>query len=77
MIENVVFDLGGVLMHFDPIGFSRLFTDTEEDAELICQALALGLHHSGQFRFCHDHGLLPQIFYQKLAFDGIGKERTT
>lgn len=28
MIENVVFDLGGVLMHFDPIGFSRLFTDT-------------------------------------------------
>ena len=44
MIENVVFDLGGVLMHFNPIGFSRLFTDTEEDAELICQALFKSLN---------------------------------
>ncbi len=39
MIENVVFDLGGVLMHFDALGFSRMFTQSEEDARALNAAL--------------------------------------
>ena len=38
-IENVVFDMGGVLMTFDGLRFSRAFTETEQDAQLLNQAL--------------------------------------
>lgn len=44
MIENVVFDLGGVLMHFDALGFSRIFTDAEEDAKALNAALFSSLN---------------------------------
>ncbi|MCI1665509.1 MAG: HAD family phosphatase [Atopobiaceae bacterium] len=39
MVENVVFDMGNVLLRWDPPFFSRLFTDDEADAELIRLAL--------------------------------------
>ncbi|WP_066832401.1 HAD family hydrolase [Collinsella ihumii] len=38
-IENVVFDMGNVLMTFDGRSFSRSFTDTEDDAALLHAAL--------------------------------------
>ena len=38
-VENLVFDMGGVLMTFDGEYFSRAFTDTEEDARLLFHAL--------------------------------------
>ena len=38
-IESVVFDMGGVLMTFDGLRFSRMFTESEEDARLLNQAL--------------------------------------
>ena len=34
-IRNVIFDMGGVLMTFDSKRFATIFTDTEEDAELL------------------------------------------
>ena len=37
-IENVIFDMGGVLMVFDGHAFARDFTDTDEDAELLWRA---------------------------------------
>lgn len=38
-IKNVVFDMGGVLMTFDGMRFSRAFTKSEEDARTLNQAL--------------------------------------
>ena len=38
-IRNVIFDMGGVLMTFDSKRFATIFTDTEEDAELLDRAL--------------------------------------
>ena len=38
-VENLVFDMGGVLMNFDGEYFARAFTDTEEDAQLLFHAL--------------------------------------
>ena len=38
-IRNVIFDMGGVLMTFDSKRFAAIFTDTEEDAELLDRAL--------------------------------------
>lgn len=38
-VENVVFDMGGVLMVFDGMIFTRLYTDNEEDARAINEAL--------------------------------------
>ena len=34
-IKNVIFDMGGVLINFDGPYFSRVFTDTPEDAALL------------------------------------------
>ena len=39
MRQNLVFDMGGVLMDFDTSIFSALYTDDEEDARLIEDAL--------------------------------------
>ena len=38
-VESLVFDMGGVLMTFDGEYFSRAFTNTEEDAQLLHHAL--------------------------------------
>ena len=38
-VKNVVFDMGNVLMRFDGELFARDFTDNEEDAQLLFQAL--------------------------------------
>lgn len=38
-IANVIFDMGGVLMSFDGAYFSRSFTESEQDAELLNRAL--------------------------------------
>lgn len=38
-IENIVFDMGNVLMTFDGPAFARHFTDTPQDAELLYSAL--------------------------------------
>lgn len=38
-IRNVIFDMGGVLMTFNSKRFATIFTDTEEDAELLDRAL--------------------------------------
>lgn len=37
-IENVIFDMGGVLMVFDGHAFARDFTENDEDAELLWRA---------------------------------------
>lgn len=37
-IENVIFDMGGVLMVFDGHAFARDFTQSDEDAELLWHA---------------------------------------
>lgn len=39
VIRNIVFDMGNVLLTFDGMRFSRIFTETEEDAELLNRAL--------------------------------------
>ena len=38
-VNNVIFDMGGVLMTFDGPHFSSIFTDTPEDAALLQDAL--------------------------------------
>ena len=38
-IENVVFDMGNVLMTFDGLRFSRIFTESEDDARCLHAAL--------------------------------------
>lgn len=38
-IQNFVFDMGGVLMDFDPAFFAHLFVDSDSDTHLIEQAL--------------------------------------
>lgn len=38
-LENVVFDMGGVLMDFDGEKFARAFTETDADGELLYRAL--------------------------------------
>lgn len=38
-INTIVFDMGGVLMTFDSMRFSRIFTSTEHDAQLLNRAL--------------------------------------
>jgi HAD superfamily hydrolase (TIGR01509 family) len=38
-IDNVVFDMGNVLLRWDPPFFSHLFAECERDAELICTCL--------------------------------------
>lgn len=38
VIENVIFDMGGVLMVFDGHAFARDFTESDEDAELLWRA---------------------------------------
>lgn len=38
-IENVIFDMGQVLLRFDGMMFARVFTDSEEDAVLLDEAL--------------------------------------
>ena len=37
--HNIVFDMGNVLMTFDGMYFSRVFTDNEEDAQTLFNAL--------------------------------------
>lgn len=37
--HNIVFDMGNVLMTFDGMHFSRVFTETEEDARLLFEGL--------------------------------------
>lgn len=37
--HNIVFDMGNVLMTFDGMYFSRVFTDNEEDAQTLFDAL--------------------------------------
>ena len=34
-IKNVVFDMGGVLMKYDPVGFARPYVDSDDDARLV------------------------------------------
>lgn len=36
-IRNIVFDMGGVLMKYDPVGFARPFVDDEDDARLVAR----------------------------------------
>lgn len=38
-IENVVFDMGNVLMTFDGLTFARMFTDDESDAHMLHESL--------------------------------------
>ena len=38
-IENVIFDMGNVLLRFDGMLFSRIFTKDEGDARLLNEAL--------------------------------------
>lgn len=38
-IRNVVFDMGGVLMKYDPVGFARPFVQDEDDARLVAAAV--------------------------------------
>ncbi len=38
-IQNVVFDMGGVLFRWEPIAMSRRVCDTDEDARLLSQAV--------------------------------------
>lgn len=38
-IRNVVFDMGGVLMGYDPVGFARPFVQDEDDARLVAAAV--------------------------------------
>ena len=38
-IENVIFDMGNVLLRFDGMLFSRIFTKNEDDARLLDEAL--------------------------------------
>ena len=38
-VKNVIFDMGNVLMTFDGLHFSSIFTDTPEDAALLQDAL--------------------------------------
>lgn len=38
-IENIVFDMGGVLMDWNPLGIARSFCEDEDDARLIADAL--------------------------------------
>ena len=35
MIKNIVFDMGNVLISYDPLKYTSLFTDNEEDGELL------------------------------------------
>ena len=37
-LENIVFDMGGVLMTFDASYFARQYTENEEDAQLLAHA---------------------------------------
>lgn len=39
MIKNIVFDMGKVLLDFDPVGVCRHYTDSEEDIKKIGDAL--------------------------------------
>lgn len=34
-IKSVVFDMGGVLMKYDPVGFARPFVESDDDAHLV------------------------------------------
>lgn len=38
-IRNVVFDMGGVLMGYDPVSFARPFVQDEDDARLVAAAV--------------------------------------
>lgn len=38
-VQNIVFDMGGVLMTFDGFAFAQAFTDTQDDAVLLYNAL--------------------------------------
>jgi len=42
MIRNIVFDMGRVLLQFDPVHIASQFTETEEDAKLLAQNLFQG-----------------------------------
>jgi len=39
MIKNIVFDMGKVLLDYDPMPVCRHYADNEEDAKIICNAL--------------------------------------
>ena len=38
-IRNVVFDMGGVLMKYEPVSFARPFVQDEDDARLVAAAV--------------------------------------
>ncbi len=38
-VRNVVFDMGGVLLKWDPLGMTRAASETEEDAQLLASAV--------------------------------------
>ena len=38
-IENVIFDMGGVLMDWDPDAVARHFCDTDEDARILADTI--------------------------------------
>lgn len=39
IVQNVVFDMGGVLLRWDPLALARTACDTEEDAQLLASAV--------------------------------------
>ena len=42
MIKNIIFDMGNVLMRFDPMALTAHFADSEEDQRLLCEHVFSG-----------------------------------
>lgn len=75
-IENVIFDMGNVLMTFDGFAFSRMFTDDEADARMLHESLfartewalldAGVIDHDTMLRVAEWH--LPKRLHENLRF---------
>ena len=73
-VNNIVFDMGNVLMRFDGPYFSRCFTDTPADADALNAALfgsplwtlldSGTISHETMARYAHDH--LPERLHPAL-----------
>ena len=42
MIKNIIFDMGNVLMRFDPMALASHFASSQEDQKLLCEHVFSG-----------------------------------
>ena len=78
MIRNIVFDMGNVLIRFDPHTFIRRYTSSEEDEQILMRKVFLTLEWVRMDRGSLKDEEAAQIFESRLPehLKGIGRALT-